>query len=113
MSTFYMLPNFINQHCTPFIEPLSHLIGSAHLRNGDLEKDGTKDKFHCSFENMLFSDCMQRFLYVRCYNSSEFTAALKASSLCLGPTSQKITTLLTCSYVAHHFLEMMLTKIMR
>ncbi|CAL4960240.1 unnamed protein product [Urochloa decumbens] len=51
--------------------------GSAHLRNGDLEKDGTKDEFQCSFENTLFSDCMRRFLYVRCYNSSEFTAALK------------------------------------
>ncbi|CAO1944267.1 unnamed protein product [Urochloa humidicola] len=48
--------------------------GSAHLRNG---KDVTKDEFQCSFENTLFSDCMQRFLYVRCYNSSEFTAALK------------------------------------
>ncbi|CAL4946392.1 unnamed protein product [Urochloa decumbens] len=51
--------------------------GSAHLRNGDFEKDVTKDEFQCSFENTLFSDCMQRFLYVRCYNSSEFTAALK------------------------------------
>ncbi|RLN04356.1 hypothetical protein C2845_PM13G14620 [Panicum miliaceum] len=36
--------------------------GSAHLRNGDLEKDGTKDEFQSSFENALFSDCMQRFL---------------------------------------------------
>nr|TKW17935.1 hypothetical protein SEVIR_5G401200v2 [Setaria viridis] len=51
--------------------------GFAHLRNGGLEKDGTKDEFQCSFENTLFSDCMQHFLYVRCYNSSEFTAALK------------------------------------
>ncbi|XP_025819482.1 DNA repair protein XRCC2 homolog isoform X2 [Panicum hallii] len=51
--------------------------GSAHLRNGDLEKDGTKDEFQSSFENALFSDCMQRFLYARCHNSSEITAALK------------------------------------
>jgi len=99
MQTFYRLYNFINLHCIPFIEPLSHLIGSAHLRNGDFEKDGTKDEFQCSLQNMLFSDCMQRFLYVRCYNSSEFTAALKASSLCMGPISHKITTLLACSYI--------------
>ncbi|KAF8775197.1 hypothetical protein HU200_004596 [Digitaria exilis] len=51
--------------------------GSTHLRNGDLEKDDTEDEFQSSFENALFSDCMQRFFYVRCYNSSGFTAALK------------------------------------
>ena len=96
MQTFYRLYNFINLHCIPFIEPLSHLIGSAHLRNGDFEKDGTKDEFQCSLQNMLFSDCMQRFLYVRCYNSSEVTAALKASSLCI---SQKVTSLFACSYI--------------
>jgi hypothetical protein len=98
-ANIYRLYNFINLHCIPFIEPLSHLIGSAHLRNGDLEKDGTKDEFQSSFENALFSDCMQRFLYARCHNSSEITAALKASSLCMGPISQKITTLLACSYI--------------
>ena len=96
MQTFYRLYNFINLHCIPFIEPLSHLIGSAHLRNGDFEKDGTKDEFQCSLEDTLFSDCMQRFLYVRCYNSSEVTAALKASSLCI---SQKVTSLFACSYI--------------
>ncbi|TVU36350.1 hypothetical protein EJB05_18282, partial [Eragrostis curvula] len=45
---------------------------SAHPRNEELGKDGTKDSFNCSFEDTLFSDCMQRFLYVRCYSSSEF-----------------------------------------
>ncbi|WVZ68017.1 hypothetical protein U9M48_017009 [Paspalum notatum var. saurae] len=36
---------------------------SAHLRSGDLENDGTKDELQRSFENTVFSDCMQRFLY--------------------------------------------------
>ncbi|TVU36375.1 hypothetical protein EJB05_18307 [Eragrostis curvula] len=36
---------------------------SAHPRNEELGKDGTKDSFNCSFEDTLFSDCMQRFLY--------------------------------------------------
>ncbi|KAK3166090.1 hypothetical protein QOZ80_1AG0041330 [Eleusine coracana subsp. coracana] len=52
-------------------------FSSAHPRNGELAKDGTKDNFNCLFEETLFSDCMQRFLYVRCYGSSEFIAALE------------------------------------
>lgn len=62
---------------------ISEGFGSVHPTNEEFENDGTKDKFHCSFENTLFSDCMKRFLYVRCYNSSELIAALKASSMCL------------------------------
>ncbi|XP_062207599.1 DNA repair protein XRCC2 homolog isoform X3 [Phragmites australis] len=51
---------------------------SACPRNGEPGKDSSTDKFHCSFESTLFSDCMQRFLYVRCYSSPEFIAALKS-----------------------------------
>ncbi|KAL6840127.1 hypothetical protein ACP4OV_029937 [Aristida adscensionis] len=51
--------------------------GSTHSKHGELEKDDAKDKFRCSSDNMLFSECMQRFLYVSCYNSPEFIAALK------------------------------------
>ncbi|KAL6616448.1 hypothetical protein ACP70R_038718 [Stipagrostis hirtigluma subsp. patula] len=46
-------------------------------RHGQLKEDGTKEKFPCFFEDTLFSECMQRFLYVSCYNSPEFVAALK------------------------------------
>ncbi|KAF7038817.1 hypothetical protein CFC21_048935 [Triticum aestivum] len=51
--------------------------GSVHPTNENFVTDGSKDKFH-SFESTLFSDCMKRFLYVRCYNSSELVAALKS-----------------------------------
>ncbi|KAJ1286426.1 hypothetical protein BS78_03G350800 [Paspalum vaginatum] len=56
---------------------IAESCSSAHLRSGDLENDGTKDELQRSFENTLLSDCMQRFLYVRCCNSSEFIAALE------------------------------------
>ncbi|KAM3334051.1 hypothetical protein ACQJBY_028859 [Aegilops geniculata] len=50
---------------------------SVHPTNEEFETDGSKDKFRL-FESTLFSDCMKRFLYVRCYNSSELIAALKS-----------------------------------
>lgn len=58
----------------------SYFAGSVH--HEEFETDGSKDKFRL-FESTLFSDCMKRFLCVRCYNSSELIAALKASSICL------------------------------
>uniref|UniRef100_A0A453G0X9 RecA family profile 1 domain-containing protein n=1 Tax=Aegilops tauschii subsp. strangulata TaxID=200361 RepID=A0A453G0X9_AEGTS len=54
-----------------------YFAGSVHPTNENFVTDGSKDKFH-SFESTLFSDCMKRFLYVRCYNSSELVAALKS-----------------------------------
>ncbi|XP_044977559.1 DNA repair protein XRCC2 homolog isoform X1 [Hordeum vulgare subsp. vulgare] len=51
--------------------------GSVHPTNEEFEIDGSKDEFH-SLESTLFSDCMKRFLYVRCYNSSELIDALKS-----------------------------------
>ncbi|XP_051226411.1 DNA repair protein XRCC2 homolog isoform X2 [Lolium perenne] len=56
---------------------ITHGCGSAHPPSEDFEKDVSKDKFH-SFQDTLFSDCMKRFLYVRCYNSSELIATLKS-----------------------------------
>lgn len=43
--------------------------GSAHPINEQFVKDGTED--------ILFTDCMKRFFYVRCYSSSELIVVLK------------------------------------
>lgn len=57
---------------------IAESCSSARLRSGDIENEGAKDDFQHSFEDTLFSECMQRFLHVCCCNSPEFIAALKA-----------------------------------
>ncbi|XP_039138581.1 DNA repair protein XRCC2 homolog [Dioscorea cayenensis subsp. rotundata] len=40
-------------------------------------KDDSKDADICPFDDELFLACMRRFLYIRCYSTLEFLAALK------------------------------------
>uniref|UniRef100_A0ACD5WM65 Uncharacterized protein n=4 Tax=Avena sativa TaxID=4498 RepID=A0ACD5WM65_AVESA len=76
---------YIDLDCRFDVLRLAHILrnrivqgyGSSHPASEEFEKDVSKDKSH-SFQDTLFSDCMKRFLYVRCYNSSELTAALKS-----------------------------------
>ncbi|XP_006646514.1 DNA repair protein XRCC2 homolog [Oryza brachyantha] len=53
---------------------IAECCGSTNPRNEEFAEDAAVDS---SFENTLFSDCMKRFLYARCYNSSDFIAALQ------------------------------------
>ncbi|KAF0902501.1 hypothetical protein E2562_017901 [Oryza meyeriana var. granulata] len=53
---------------------IAECCGSTNSTNEEFAKD---DATNGSAENTLFSDCMKRFLYARCYNSSDFIAALQ------------------------------------
>ncbi|KAH0461690.1 hypothetical protein IEQ34_009265 [Dendrobium chrysotoxum] len=58
---------------------------STHGTCWDSDKVSPSNSFMDSqadhLDHELFLSCMKRFLYIRCYNSSEFLAALKASNL--------------------------------
>ncbi|KAI0511775.1 hypothetical protein KFK09_012407 [Dendrobium nobile] len=55
--------------------------GSTHGTCRDSDKVSPRNSFMDSqadhLDHELFLSCMKRFLYIRCYNSSEFLAALK------------------------------------
>ncbi|XP_020685277.1 DNA repair protein XRCC2 homolog isoform X7 [Dendrobium catenatum] len=55
--------------------------GSTHGTCWDSDKVSPRNSFMDSqadhLDHELFLSCMKRFLYIRCYNSSEFLAALK------------------------------------
>lgn len=53
---------------------IGECCGSTNPTNEEFAKDGATNSFS---ENTLFSECMKRFLYARCYNSSDFIAALQ------------------------------------
>lgn len=46
--------------------------------NGESQKYDATTSQICPFDDELFLACLRRFLYIRCYNSFEFLAALKA-----------------------------------
>lgn len=45
--------------------------------NEGYQKNDTKVSLTCEFDEELLLSCMRRFLYIRCYSSSDFLAALK------------------------------------
>lgn len=45
--------------------------------NEGCQKNDTKVAWTCEFDEELLLSCMRRFLYIRCYSSSDFLAALK------------------------------------
>ncbi|OAY82862.1 DNA repair protein XRCC [Ananas comosus] len=56
-------------------------FGSTHhtdwQMNEGCQKNDTKVAWTCEFDEELLLSCMRRFLYIRCYSSSDFLAALK------------------------------------
>ncbi|RWW01953.1 hypothetical protein GW17_00034981 [Ensete ventricosum] len=64
---------------------IKEVLGSTNnfghgVEEGSQEYDDKVASMY-SFDDELLLACMRRFLYIRCYDSYEFIAALKASSL--------------------------------
>ena len=57
------------------------MIFSGSISEIDREQNNnTKERSSIAYDEELYTLCMRRFLYVRCYDSFEFLATLKVRS---------------------------------
>nr|XP_023909225.1 DNA repair protein XRCC2 homolog isoform X2 [Quercus suber] len=74
---------FIDLDCRFDIFRFSHLL-KLRLASGSIseidreQNNSTKERSSIAYDEELYTLCMRRFLYVRCYDSFEFLATLKS-----------------------------------